>query len=64
MELHKGPTAAEAISYFEWKPVAQMYISIYCMFWNSLHFCPRQNSMPALSAPALPEKIIKFPLHE
>lgn len=32
MELHKGPTAAVAASCFEWEPVAQMYIIIYCMF--------------------------------
>lgn len=65
MELHKGATAAVATSCFEWEPVAQMYIIIiYCMFWNSLRFCSRQNLMPDLSVPALPGKIIKFPFHK
>lgn len=40
MELHNGPTAAVAISCFEWKPVAQMYINISVGFGTVNAFAP------------------------
>lgn len=40
MELHNGPTAAAAISCFEWKPVAQMDISISVCFGTAYAFAP------------------------